>query len=154
MRRPTANPLRKNRSYLIWRQMIRRCHNPKAPNYYLYGKRGIQVCDRWRESLDNFIADMGEAPENHSLDRINFNKGYFKENCRWATTTQQARNKSTNVNLTYQGETLCIKAWSERLQLAETTIGSRLRNGWSVEKALGTPPRRLSGKRTNHRQNY
>lgn len=80
--------------YGIWRAMIDRCHYPSCQAYYRYGGRGIFVCDEWRHSFERFISDMGKRPtEQHSIDRIDNDKGYESGNCRWATVTEQARNK-------------------------------------------------------------
>lgn len=83
----------KMRERWTWHGMIDRCHNPKAPNYNDYGARGIAVCERWRESFDAFYIDMGIKPSGYSIERINFNGHYEPGNCRWATVTEQNRNK-------------------------------------------------------------
>lgn len=82
--------------YSIWATMIQRCTNPKDRAYKNYGARGITVCKRW-EKFERFLADMGEPPVGHSLDRKNNEKGYSKSNCRWATAQMQSRNKRSNV---------------------------------------------------------
>lgn len=80
--------------YLTWRRMKRRCYNEREHNYRHYGGRGISVCDRWRNSFENFLADMGQRPSSrHSLDRIDVDGNYEPSNCRWATHLEQARNK-------------------------------------------------------------
>lgn len=87
--------------YRAWHSMISRCCNPNAENFQNYGGRGIIVCNRWLESFNNFYADMGDRPSpSHSLDRIDNNKGYYKDNCRWATCGVQQLNKRISSNNT------------------------------------------------------
>lgn len=116
--------------------MLTRCLNPRSEKWPQYGGRGIAVCQRWQESFEAFLADMGEPPPDHSLDRIDNDGPYSPENCRWATNNQQARNKSTNRVLTYQGKSQTLAEWAEELGLPRNTIQTRLRLGWSVERAL------------------
>lgn len=79
--------------YRAWKSMLNRCYNQAIHNYERYGGRGITVCERWHK-FENFLTDMGERPANNlSLDRIDNEKGYSKENCRWATAKQQAMNR-------------------------------------------------------------
>lgn len=95
--------------YHIWQYIIQRCTNPKNTGYRRYGGRGIKVCDRWLESFENFLADVGERPSpKHSLDRIDNDKGYESGNCRWATRYQQHRNRATNRFVEVGGRRMCV----------------------------------------------
>ena len=78
-----------------WTSMKNRCTNANYHEFHYYGGRGITVCDRWLESFENFLEDMGERPEGRTLDRIDGDLGYFKENCRWATLQEQSQNRKS-----------------------------------------------------------
>lgn len=80
------------KTYVIWVSMRQRCFNKNSPDYENYGGRGISVCDSWLK-FENFVMDMGVKPDGLSIDRIDNNKGYCKENCRWTTTTVQSMNR-------------------------------------------------------------
>lgn len=85
--------------YFVWRNMINRCHSENSPAYKWYGAKGISVCDEWRNSFDNFVADMGERPEGGSIERKDVKGNYCKENCCWASMLEQQRNRSnTKLN--------------------------------------------------------
>ena len=98
------NPLYKGKEYNSWNSMKNRCNNPNTPEYKNYGGRGITYDVRW-EDFNEFYKDMGERPENTTLDRIDVDKNYCKENCRWATKEEQQRNqrihKREDVGITY-----------------------------------------------------
>lgn len=120
-----------------YRSMLNRCYNAKMACYCRYGARGIAVCERWRESFENFLEDMGERPSvSHTIDRINGSGNYEPSNCRWATKLKQARNMKSNVNLTLNGETHCISEWAAILGIRQGLIASRHRSGKSVEECL------------------
>ena len=87
------------REYNIWANMLQRCNNPKNPGYIWYGARGIKVCERWKD-FKNFYDDMGVVPEGMSIDRIDNNKGYSPDNCKWSTPKEQHKNKRCNKQYT------------------------------------------------------
>lgn len=89
----TTHGMSESRVYRIWKDMRNRCHYEKYPERHLYGGRGISVCERWRNSFENFIADMGVPADHLSIDRIDVNGNYEPGNCRWATAHEQAQNK-------------------------------------------------------------
>lgn len=127
---------RVSREHKIWSHMKDRCHNANAKDYRHYGGRGIKVCERWLESFENFLADMGVCPPKHQLERINNNGNYEPGNCRWATRTEQMRNTRKNVMLTFQGKTMPISQWAEQLKAQPQTLYSRAKAGWGVERIL------------------
>ncbi len=130
------------REFQTWSRMISRCHNPKGKDHPDYGGRGITVCENWRggNGFINFFNDMGLRPSNkHSLDRIDNNKGYSKENCRWATTIEQATNKRNNVYYLINGKKLTVGAIERELNFNTGTIKGRLWRGWSIEDAISKP---------------
>lgn len=125
--------------YETWKGILKRCR--LHPGY-----RQRTVCLGWRESFDRFLADVGPRPSpDHSIDRIDNDKGYEPGNVRWATWTEQARNKGNNKRLTAFGQTKCMSEWAAELGIAPATIFGRLARGWSVEKAVST--KRLAGRR-------
>lgn len=131
----TTHGLSKTSVYNAWSNMKRRCLNPRHPQYSEYGGRGITVSDEWL-SFDSFFADMGHPPAGTSLDRIDNNKGYSKENCRWATKHQQVRNTRRNALVTIEDKTLCLAEWAAISGLSEYLIRQRMLLGWSASDAV------------------
>lgn len=122
-----------------WAAMKQRCRNPKGGGFQSYGGRGIKVCERW-DTFENFLEDMGPCPPGRSLDRIDNNGNYEPGNCRWATITEQARNKRSNVRIKFQGNNFPAQQWAEITGIKAQTILSRLRRGWTVEDSLTIAP--------------
>lgn len=131
----TTHGLSDTRLYSIYRDILQRCLNEENDQYYLYGGRGITICKEWLQ-FENFYKDMGEKPKGLSIDRIDNSKGYCKENCRWATPKEQARNRRDNTILVIDGSSKIIKEWSEISKIKYTTIISRLIRGWSPKRAV------------------
>ncbi len=93
------NKQRAESCYGVWANIIQRCTNKNHPLYRRYGAKGITICEKWRSSFNRFALDMGKRPTPlHSIDRIDNSKGYYKENCRWATKTVQSINRNRQVN--------------------------------------------------------
>lgn len=113
--------------YLSWVRMQRRCYEPKYKQYKDYGGRGIRVCDAWRSDYLTFIRDMGRKPTpSHSLDRIDNDGDYEPKNCRWATTTEQSRNRRGVRKIKFKGEARCLSEWAEIIGINRSTLRNRL----------------------------
>jgi hypothetical protein len=125
--------------YRAWSAMLKRCYSPSTQYFEHYGGRGITACDEWRSDFSRFLADMGERPPGTTLDRKDNDKGYCKENCRWATRQEQGRNRRTNALLVYRGETRCITEWAEVCGISVEMLRTRLKRGWSIEDAIAKP---------------
>jgi len=126
--------------YMAWRAMIDRCYNPKNYSYRNYGKRGINVCQEWVESVERFAADMGTRPSGGTLERKNNNGNYEPANCCWKKMKEQANNKRTNVRISFNGKTQTISQWRDELGFGDMLINQRLERGWSIEDALTVIP--------------
>lgn len=116
------------RKYL---SMIQRCHNPKSSGYAKYGAKGIKVCDEWLNDYEKFKEwALSTGYElGMTIDRIDNSKGYSPDNCRWATITEQANNKTSNINITYKNETHTLKQWCEKLNLNYKAVFVRYQAG-------------------------
>lgn len=135
-------PLDLQGEYRIWRGMKQRTSSTRGKRNSRYAD--VPLCERWAASFTAFIADMGKRPNNtYSIERLDNTKGYFPDNCVWASAKQQANNRCTNVHLTYLGSTKTIAQWADQLLIAAGTLRARIYvYGWSVEKALTTPVKR------------
>lgn len=136
----TTHGMTKSRLYRTWRHMIERCQNPNIRNYANYGGRGITVCETWQD-FSVFAKWALENGYNSTLtiERIDNNKGYSPDNCRWATHFEQASNKRSNHLYTMNGETDTITNWARRCGIAPELVFCRLYDGWSEYEALTIP---------------
>lgn len=138
-RRAASHGFSRHPLYAIWGNMHRRCADPRNAAYKDYGARGITVCERWAD-IAVFIEDMGERPGETTLDRIDNDKGYSPENCRWATNQQQQNNRRPTkpfkrvLEITAFGETLPVGEWMRRRGIPRSTLQYRLKRGWPAEK--------------------
>lgn len=130
--------------YEVWRAMKARTGNENNPAYDRYGGRGITVCDRWLNSFEDFLSDMGPRPSlEHSIDRFPDNNGIYEpDNCRWATRQEQNNNTRRNVYFTFYGHTLTAAQWSLISNVSAANIYRRLGLGWSDKDAVWTPLKR------------
>ena len=135
------------RLYGVWKGMIRRCSEHDNPRYYNYAGRGIKVCDEWENNYSTFKDwalkngyDENAPRGEYTIDRIDVNGDYCPENCRWANAKEQSRNKTCTIpDVEYRGEKHCLKDWSEITGINYATLRSRIKRGWSPEKAFTTP---------------
>jgi len=125
-------------TYDSWCHMKQRCYNKDWVRYDRYGGRGVTVCDRWRDSFINFVADMGDRPSGGTLDRIDNDGNYEPGNCRWATRRQQAENRHNAKRITHDGYTMSVIDWAKKLGIKATTIRARLKRRLSAELVLST----------------
>lgn len=124
------------REYSSWQTMKNRCSNHNDPKYKNHGGKGITVCDKWIQSFMWFFIEMGDRPENKTLDRIDNSLGYYRDNCKWSTMKEQNNNKDNNVILTYNGESLTVSQWAEKLNISKYRIYWRIGHNWSVDRIL------------------
>lgn len=127
--------------YRSWAGMIRRCTNPENKSYPNYGGRGITVCDRWRNSLETFLEDMGPAPSpSHTIERVDNNGDYCPENCIWATRDVQANNKRNVPLIEHCGGWRTLSDLAQASGVQKGTLRARIqRSGWDVDQAMSTP---------------
>lgn len=134
--RATKHGMALTSEYTIWHLMKGRCLNKKNKDYIHYGGRGIKICERWKD-FNNFYIDMGKRPNGLTLERVDNNKGYLKENCRWATRKEQGNNQRTNRMITFNGEIRTLSQWSDILKIPYSRLSSRLNKlAWSVNKTF------------------
>jgi hypothetical protein len=135
LRHGAARRKRHTRAYETWCGMLKRCRNPNSRDWPNYGGRGITVDERWLR-FENFLADMGDPPARHSIERKERNGPYCKDNCIWATRRDQNRNTRRNRFLTSRGRTQTLQAWADEIGINHTSLLGRLRRGWDIDRAL------------------
>lgn len=123
----------------ILRDMMRRCDDPRNPRYQRYGGRGITVCERWRQDLWAFIADMGQRPAGMQIDRINNDGNYEPGNCRWVTPSMNRRNQPDAIFVNFRGVKRRLVEVCEEFSADLRLVYPRVRNGWDIEAALAMP---------------
>lgn len=129
-------------TYKSWQAMKNRCTNSFTPDYKYYGGRGIKLDNSWY-NFQNFIKDMGEKPTpQHTIERIDNNKGYNKQNCKWATRLEQAQNTSFNRKFIFNGENLTMSEIARRTNIPYDTLRFRInRQNMSIETAISVKNR-------------
>lgn len=129
--------------YNAWKNMRRRCYDAKRSDFARYGGRGIRVCERWME-FANFLADMGRRPgPSYSIERVNNDGHYEPGNCRWATKTEQARNRRSTRLVSWNGRQVSLAQACEEAGIDHDVVRARIHScGWSVERALTEPAKK------------
>lgn len=140
-KRSKTHGLSKTTEYSIYIDIKKRCYTKTSTHYKDYGGRGITICQEWLDDFMNFYNDMGEKPgDEYSIDRIDNNGNYSKENCKWSTQSQQCRNRRSSVKLEFNGVTKNLIDWAEELGFSYDLLWDRIfAQKWSIEKALTTP---------------
>ncbi len=136
---------KRSSEYNLWRTMIQRCEYQKHVSYKFYGARGISVCQRWRTSFENFLADIGRRPSpKHTIERKDSNGNYEPRNCKWATQVEQQRNRRNNRMISIDGVVACVSEWLEKAVagVSKELCNYRLKSGWEQKRAIFTPPRK------------
>jgi hypothetical protein len=143
------------RLYNIWCGMKTRCNSQNAMDYKYYGAKGIGVCKEWEQDFQTFSdwAIKNGYNDTLTIDRINSEGNYEPLNCRWVTMKEQRRNTRQNHYITFSGKTQLLTDWSKETGIKTTTILNRLGRGWSIEKTLTTPARKIKRTLTNSEKN-
>lgn len=125
------------KEYSRWSHMKARCYNPKDKDYNSYGGRGIQISEEWVYDFKKFYEDMGRMPfSDSSIERIDVNGNYCKENCKWIPVKEQAKNRRNNRRITFKGETKLITEWCKELGVSSVSNFSKKAKSCSEEMAI------------------
>lgn len=136
----TKHGMSRSLEYSSWKSIRERCYDERHPQYADYGGRGITMCDEWKDDFMAFYNDMGPRPsKDHSIDRKDVNGNYCKENCRWATSTEQANNRRNSRFYLHDGVSRTLASWCRELNLKYSVVWERLELGWTFEKAITEP---------------
>ena len=138
-----SHGMTRTKTYNSWRAMKDRVLHPNHYGYKWYAEKSVTICDKWM-SFSGFLEDMGERPEGTTLDRIDNNKGYYKENCRWISMKFQRRNRSDTIRVEWKGMYKTLAEWAEYMGLLYQVFRTRRSEHWSVDRILSTPVRGFS----------
>lgn len=127
---------KKTRLYKVWERMKQRCLNINCPRYKDWGGRGITICDRWKDSFQNFYDDMGDCPPRMSIERIDNDGNYEPSNCRWATYHDQYRNRSTNVFVEWEGQKYIATDLANLVGVPRNRLTDLIRDGIPIKEAV------------------
>lgn len=130
LQRNTKHGKCRSPTHISWSAMKQRCYNKDNQNYKYYGGRGVRVCKRWRNSFENFLEDMGTRPEGMTLERIDNEKGYSLDNCRWATMVDQNKNKRDTVYINFKGKVYIQSDFANYVGISSKTVSKRLKQKW------------------------
>lgn len=143
----TTHNLSKTKEYAVWCSIKSRCYNLKNKFYFNYGGRGIKMSIEWKNSFEIFLKDMGKRPiDKHSIDRINNDGDYCKENCRWSTRVEQQNNTRKTVKIEYNNKIKSLKDWCRELNIPYKRVESRIKLGWSIKDVFETPVKKETNK--------
>lgn len=133
--------LSNTREYKAWHAAYRRCYTIKDRGYPNYGGRGIEMCEEWRNSVQQFVCDMGPCPTGYTLERIDVNGNYTKDNCTWIPRSKQSSNRTNTIKINHNGETRSLKEWARFLGIPYMTVLNRHRRGAELfaRGRLGSP---------------
>lgn len=137
----TKHGLSHTKLYKVWLTMKQRCNNPNCRGYKWYGKKGISICTAWENDFKAFYewSILNGYKDGLTIDRIDPNKNYSPDNCRFITMSAQQRNRSSCKYISYKGETMSVQEWAEKLNITPSTLRSRFNKGWSIKRALTEP---------------
>ncbi len=131
-------PSGRSKTYSSWHSMRERCLQKNNKNYGKYGGRGITICPEW-DNYNQFLTDMGEVPPGLTLERIDNEKGYSPENCKWADRKTQMRNRTVTRRIEFNGEVRSLSEWAEIKGISPKALSRRFHAGWEIDRMLTTP---------------